>query len=373
MAEKKYRILEVCVDLDGGGIDRYLYNYCTRINEIQFDFAAVDNKHGILEERIKNHGCLIFKVPRLSNGFIQNYNALKTIMKQHHYDAVHVHLGFYGFIALKAAKECGIKTRIVHAHIAFVPETIKDKIIRKVLTAFTKYYATNLAACGIDSAKWVWGEKNYVNGKVIIHNNAIDTSIYQYSEKKRIEVRRKLGISDNTIIVGHVGRLCEQKNQKRLIEIFDEFVKCTADSKLLLIGYKELNYDISSLISHYKLNDKVLVLGVRNDVPELLNAMDVFVFPSKFEGLPFTLIETQCNGLYSLSSDSVSKFAKVSTCVDFLSLSATNREWALKALVLSGMKHNAYAIDSVRSEGYDLDIESYRLKEYYISLITKNG
>ena len=373
--EKKYSILQVCVDLDGGGIDRYLYNYCTIIQDIHFDFAAIDNKNGILEKPLTQYGYNIYKIPRITQGFIQNYKAFKRVMSSHHYDAVHVHLGFYGFLALLAAKKCGIKTRIVHAHIAFVPENYKEKMIRKILTFVTKRLATNMAACGIDAAKWVWGENSYKEGKVIVHNNAINTNLYKFNNDQRIATRKSLGISDETLLVGHIGRLCDQKNQKRLIEIFYEISKEVDNSKLILLGFKESSYsaDLEVLIKKYSLQDKVFVLGVRDDVHILLNAMDVFVFPSKFEGLPFTLIETQCNGLYSLSSSAVSKYVKVSDCLDFLSLNENNKTWAEKAISLSRKGHCENAIKQVVSAGYDLEVEASKLKTYYLSLIKKNA
>lgn len=368
-----YSILQVCVDLDGGGIDRYLYNYCTRINDIHFDFAAIDNKNGILEEPLKQHGFKIYKIPRINKGILNNYRALKNIMQNNHYVAVHVHLGFYGFLALLAAKKCGIKTRIAHAHIAFVPEKFKEHILRKILTCITKYYATNLAACGIDAAKWVWGKNTYEKGKVIIHNNAIDTNIYKFNKEIRTKIRKELGISSNTLLIGHVGRLCEQKNQKRLIEIYSEIEKQIPDSKLILLGYKETNYNIETLINKYKLQDKVMVMGVRNDVPMLLNSMDAFVFPSKFEGLPFTLIETQCNGLPAISSSAVSSYVKVSQCIEFLPLSESNEKWAEKTIEIAKQNHNIKAIDDVIKGGYDLDTEAKKLKNYYFELIQTNA
>lgn len=371
--EQNYSVLQVCVDLDGGGIDRYLYNYCTRISGIHFDFAAIDNKNGILEEPLKRRGFNIYKVPRISNGIKQNYLTIKSIMKQRHYDAVHVHLGFFGFLALMAAKRSGIKTRIAHAHIAFVPESIKDKIIRKVLTLFTRFYATNLAACGIDAAKWVWGKTLYEKGKVIIHNNAIDTHLYEFDIEARAISRKEFNIQDNTLLVGHVGRLCEQKNQKRLIEIFSEIVKRVPNSRLLLIGFVETGYDIDSLITKNNLQNKVIIAGVRDDVPKLLNAIDVFIFPSKFEGLPFTLIETQCNGLYAICSSATSSYVKVSSCVDFLSLSDENAIWADRAILKATGRHHIDVVKDVINAGYDLDTEAKKLKEYYIKLITTNA
>lgn len=360
----------MCVDLDGGGIDRYLYNYCSRIDGIEFDFAIVDSKKdGILEPALREMGCEIFRVPRITDGIKANYRALKEIMTAKQYDAVHVHLGYKSFVALKCAKDCGIKTRIVHAHIANVPESRKEKAIRTVSTRITKFYATDLAACGIEAAKWVWGKREYEKNRVTVHNNAIETEKYVYSEENRKRHRAELGISEGTLAVGHVGRLCDQKNQLRLLDIYNEIHKVRPDSCLLLVGRGEQDNEVSTKAAQLGLADSVKLLGVRDDIPSLLSAMDVFVFPSKYEGLPFTLIETQCNGLPAVSSDAVTLQVKVSDRIEFLPLAESDDTWCAAALKSADAGRRSEARDDVVRAGYDIVVESKKLKKYYTELI----
>lgn len=363
------RILEVCVDLDGGGIDRYLLNYCSRIPEIQFDFAVVDNKIGILEPQLEALGCHIYRVPRQSRGVRANYNAIKQILTQNTYDAVHVHLGYRGAVALWCAKRCGVKTRIVHAHIAAEPESTKQRVIRKGFTFLVKRLATHLAACGVDAAKWVWGKKPYAQGKVTIHNNAIATAKYAYSKENRAVARVNLGIGENTLVVGHVGRLCAQKNQLRLLDIFGEMHRLCPDSVLLLVGRGELDEPIRRKAEQMGLVDAVRLLGVRDDVPQLLSAFDTFVFPSTHEGLPFTLIETQCNGLPAVSADTVTPLVKLGEDVQFLSLSQSDTVWAQAALTAAERGHDPDGARRVADAGYDIDREAVRLRDYYADAI----
>ena len=363
------RILEVCVDLDGGGIDRYLLNYCSRIPEIQFDFAVVDNKIGILEPQLEALGCHIYRVPRQSHGVRANYNAIKKILTDNRYDAVHVHLGYRGAVALWCAKRCGVKTRIVHAHIAAEPESTKQRMIRKVFTALVKGLATHLAACGVDAAKWVWGSRTYTKGKVTIHNNAIETSKYAYSVETRTAVRADLGLGDDTLVVGHVGRLSAQKNQLRLLDIFGEIHRMRPDSVLLLVGRGELDDDIRRKVEEMGLSDAVRLLGVRDDVPRLLSAFDIFVFPSTHEGLPFTLIETQCNGLPAVSADTVTPLVKLGDDVEFLSLAQSDKIWAQVAIAAAERGHDSSGSRRVADAGYDIDREAARLRDYYTKTI----
>ncbi len=360
------RILEVCVDLDGGGIDRYLLNYCSRIPDIQFDFAIVDHKkRGILEPELEALGCHIYRVPRQSAGVKANYQALKKILTDHHYDAVHVHLGYRGALALLCAKNCGIKTRIVHAHIAYETENFKQTCIRKVFTVLTKSLATHLAACGVDAGKWVWGKRAYNSGKVKIHNNAIDTGRFRFQPELRQVKRQELGLSENTLAVGHVGRLSLQKNQTRLLEIFAEVAKQVPDAKLFVVGRGDSEKQLWQQAEALGLQQQVVFLGIRSDVDQLLNAFDVFVFPSLFEGLPFTLIETQCNGLPAISADTVTPLVKVSDYVRFLPLSATDAAWAEQSLQEAQRGHGASAYEAVIAAGYDIDTEAAALADYY--------
>ena len=363
------RILEVCVDLDGGGIDRYLLNYCSRIPEIQFDFAVVDSKIGMLEPQIEALGCRIHRVPRQRSGLRANYNAIKKILTDTHYDAVHVHLGYRGAVALWCAKRCGVKTRIVHAHIAAEPESAKQRLVRKGFTVLVKKLATHLAACGVDAAKWVWGEKAYATGKVTIHNNAIETAKYAYSAEARASVRADLGIVADTLVVGHVGRLCAQKNQLRLLDIFDEIHRQRPDAVLLLVGRGDLDEEIQYKAEKLGLSNAVRLLGVRDDVPKLLSAFDAFVFPSTHEGLPFTLIETQCNGLPAVSADTVTPLVKLGEDVEFLSLEESDAVWAQAALAAAERGHNAAGSHIVGEAGYDIDREASRLRDYYLKAI----
>ena len=366
------KILQVCVDLDGGGIDRYLLNYCSRIDDIQFDFAVVDSKKGVLEPLLKELGCNIFRVPRQSDSISANYKAIKKIITENGYDAVHVHLGYKGAVALYCAKKCGIKTRIVHAHIAAEPENTKQKALRYLFTALTKLSATHLAACGVDAAKWVWGKSAFKKGKVIIHNNAIETEKYAYCERTRRDVRQELGIEDSTLVVGHVGRLCDQKNQLRLVDIFGKICARNEDSLLVLVGRGDSEDKIRQKIKKMGLQEKVHLMGVRKDVPRLLNAFDVFVFPSTHEGLPFTLIETQCNGLYALSSDAVTEQVRLGDCVEFLPLGVSDSVWAQKAIDISSKGRKADENKVVADAGYDLDVEAKKLREYYFSIVRAN-
>ena len=364
------KILEVCVDLDGGGIDRYLLNYCSRIKGIQFDFAIVDKgRVGMLEQPIRDMGSRIYRAPRQSLGVIRYCRSMKKIMSGSGYDAVHIHLGYKSLLPLLCARSCGIRTRIVHSHLAFVPESGIEHLIRSIMTPPVKRLATSLVACGIDSARWTWGERAYEKGLVTIHHNAIPTAAFRYSPTVREKLREELGIPSESLVFGHVGRLCDQKNQVRLIDIFSEIVKREENSFLMLIGSGDREKAVRERIDELHLAHKVFLLGTRNDVNDLLNTMDAFIFPSLYEGLPFTLIETQCNGLPAVSSDIVTPQVRVSDCLSFLPPDSSNALWAEKAIQIAKRGHDGQAWKAVQLAGYDIDVESEKLKAFYTACI----
>lgn len=371
---KRYKILQVCVDLDGGGVERYLFNYCTRIPNIHFDFVKVDRGiTGMLEPLFIENGSKIFSVPPQSKGFKANYRILKSIMKNEQYDAIHVHLGYMSFLALLCAKKSGIQTRIVHAHIANEPENMVMRIKRYIFTPLTKLLATNLAACGVDAAKWVWGKRRYESGDVKVINNAINTRKYSFDKELRTKIRKDFNITDSTLLFANVGRIGYQKNQLRLLEIFAEIKKLYSNSQLWLIGNREYSDEEWNMKKQsLGLQDEVKELGIRKDVPELLNAMDAFVFPSLFEGLPFTLVETQCNGLPSISSDTVTSLVKVSDILRFCSLESSNAEWATLSIKEAQRGHDSKSVQDIINGGYDIETEAKKLNSYYIKAISQN-
>ena len=359
------KILNITSDLDGGGVDRLLFDYCSQlINDIQFDFVVNKKREGMLEQPLKDLGCNIFHITQIRESFKKHNQQLEDILKANQYDIVHDHSGYKAWCNLRLAKRCGIKVCIAHAHQAFMTETFVQKNIRKISTVITKFYANELFACGSDAAKWMWGNKAFCNGKVYIMKNAICAEKFDYSFDMRKKLRNELNITDKYVI-GNVARLTFQKNQKFLVDIFAEIKKVRKDAVLMLVGRGDLENDIRQQVKKLGLSDSVFFMGVRNDVPYLLNAMDVFVLPSRFEGLPVTLIEIQANGLPAVISDVVTKEAVMSNEICFMSLSKTALEWAKK--ITEKTRTNSENI--VKGTSYDLNVAVKELRFKYFSML----
>ena len=359
------RILEITSDLDGGGVDRLLYDYCSRMAaDIQFDFVVTSKTEGILEKPLKELGCNIYRVPQIREGLKKHNKQLKKILTNNHYDVIHDHSGYKAWCNLRVAKKCGVRARIAHSHQAFMVETAKQKIMRLLSTPITKMYSTEFFACGNDAAKWMWGKKAFNKGKVYIMKNAIHAESFNFSPEKRERIRNEYNISDK-FVIGNVARFSYQKNHEFLINVFAEVKKLRSDAILMLIGRGELEDDAKAQARALGLQDSVIFMGVRNDVPDLVNAMDVFALPSRFEGLPVTLVEIQANGLPAVISENVTKEMAMSKDFTFISLSRPASDWA-KTIT---EKHRDDSKNLIRNTIYDLNVATNELRSKYLSMI----
>jgi glycosyltransferase involved in cell wall biosynthesis len=202
------------------------------------------------------------------------------------------------------------------------------------------------------AARYTFGNKEFNKGKVQLLNNGIDLNVYKYNLDQRNIIRKQFCIND-MFVIGHIGRFSRQKNHIFLIEIFREIVKKRNDAVLLLVGNGELEDSVRILIEQYNISSKVIFTGVRSDIPALLSAMDVFVFPSLYEGMPNTVIEAQSVGLPCVISDSITEEARITDLITYVSLKKNAAEWA--DVILTQQKKNR---DKARRDivlaGYDI-------------------
>ena len=359
------KILYTLPALDGGGIDRLLYDYTIQFPQgIQCDFIVHTDYEGILEKDLKEKGYNIYHIPPLHTNRKKYFAGIKAILKNGNYDIIHVNQGYKGLFFLYYAKKNKIKVRITHSHMAHTPETKKDLFVRKIATCGAKRLATHLFACGNDAAKWMWGEKAFNSGKVYIMKNAIHAEQFSFSSEKREHLRREYNLTDK-FVIGNVARFSYQKNHEFLIKVFSEIKKVRDDAVLMLVGRGELEGEVKKQVQDLGLTDSVLFMGVRNDVPDLLNAMDVFVLPSRFEGLPVTLVEIQANGLPAVISANVTKEMALSDDFCFLSLSQSALEWAEVIL----KKNRTDSANLIQNTSYDLQIAIDDLRKKYLSIL----
>ncbi len=361
------RVLHVVTDMNRGGLETLLMNYYRHINraEIQFDFLVHRYNRTAYDDEIESLGGKIYRLPRLNPFSIIYKRSLAEFFKTHpEYQIVHAHLDCMSSVVLKAAKECGVGVRIAHSH-----SSSQDKNLKYPLKLFFRHfipkYATHLLACGELAGKWMFG-----NASFTILNNAIDSAKYTASPEKRKEMRNSLGIKENEFVLGHVGRFSPVKNHDFIIDILAALQK-EIKAKLILIGSGELKKTIVNKVKRSGLTDKVIFTGLRDDVPDLLQAMDAFVFPSIYEGFGIAVIEAQASGLLCFISDGVPVECNVTGLVHQMDLRAGASAWA--EAIISTMHDDIRR--SYRKEicdaGYDINDNSERLTIFYKSLMER--
>lgn len=364
------RVIHFLSDLDGGGVEKLLYDYCSSMkDEIYFDFVVNSTKEGMLEQPLRNLGFSVFRICQVRQSLIRNIKDIYIILKNKNYDIIQVHSGYKAIIPLFISYMLGINIRIAHSHQANVPEKIYTKILRKTITPFTKLFATHLFACGKDASIWMWGKRAEDLGKVYIMKNAVDTYKYRFSNKVRKFIREELKLEDK-FIIGNVARMSYQKNHEFLISVFLEIRNKIDNAVLVLIGRGELEEEIKKKVFDLGLLDSIIFLGIRDDIPRLLNAIDLFLLPSWFEGLPLSLVEVQSNGLQSIVSDNITREIEITDIIKYMKL---EKDLWMKEIVdieEIDYEREIYS-DIVKNNGYDIELASLKLIQKYKEILNR--
>ena len=354
------RILQVVTHMNRGGLETMLMNYYRYMDRsrVQFDFLTHRDYDGDYGEEIRQLGGKLYHMPVL-NPFSSSYRKTLGEFFDNHpeYKIVHVHQDCLSGVILHVAKQHGVPVRIAHSHGANQIRDIKYPI-KLVYRHFIARYATKLMACGEDAGKWM-----FCGAPFEILSNAIPAADYSFDgEKKRIQ-RDKWQIQPNELLLGHVGSFTVPKNHQFLLDVFHEIQKYIP-AKLLIVGDGNLRPAIEVKIRKLELEEKVILAGLRSDVPELLQAMDVFVFPSLYEGLPVTLVEVQASGLPCLISDKVPIECKITEAVQQIALTDSPAIWAERAIEAARMpRKNTYK--EIRAAGYAIVENANRLQKMY--------
>lgn len=364
------RILQVVTIMNRGGLETMLMNYYRAMDrsKIQFDFLVHRKEKGAYDDEIRSLGGNIYYLPPFSLKSVFSYiRKARQFFRNHpEYKIVHAHLDALSAFPLAAAKKENAPVRIAHSHNNNFSKDGKY-IFRKVAQSFIKNYATSLFACSVEAGQFMFGKKS--NFTVI--NNAIDTRQFAFSASTRTRVRKELGL-DNELVVGHIGRFMHQKNHPFLIDIFASLLKRRPDAKLLLVGNGELRQSIEQQISNYGISDSVILTGVRSDIPDLMQTMDVFVMPSLYEGLPVVSIEAQAAGLPCVFSDVITNELDVTGSCIFLPLSRSSDEWAASVIDMSCHHKRKKCIELVSNAGFDISTEARKLSNLYATLQRKS-
>ena len=367
MGKEPIRVLQIIGIVCGGGVEAVIMNYYRHIDrtKVQFDFVVDGYEKTILDDEIQALGGRVYHIEPYKRNIFRYMHQIYRIVRDHHYDIVHSNMNTLSVFSLFPAWLAGAHTRILHNHSTAVRSEGKRSVMKKILRPFAPLFANRYAACSRLAGDWMYGTEMMASGKVSIITNAIDLDDYAYSPEIRQQYRQELGVSDDTLVIGHVGRFMYQKNHAFLIEIFREVVKQHPQALLLLIGDGELRSDIEQKVQHNHLAEKVRFLGLRKDVKKLYNCMDMFVLPSWYEGLPVVSVEAQANGLPCLFSSQITDESKLTDTARFIELSAGSKKWADTLLAdLTG--RNQLAKKQLQKAGFDINKASVSLQNMYI-------
>ncbi|WP_230494884.1 glycosyltransferase family 1 protein [Pseudoneobacillus rhizosphaerae] len=330
--EKKFKILQVIGSLHIGGAENIAMNFSRYIDRSRFqcDYLVFTEDIGEYEKEAISLGSKVIHLDPPNKGYVNYYKNLKKILIDGKYDVVHSHTLLNNGLTLKVAYDSNIKKRISHSHSTNImgKKNFLYKVYAYLMKKLIVKYSTSLIACGTEAGSYLYGEKLFKE-KGILVNNGINIKDYVFNKEKRKIMRQKIGI-ENALVVGHVGRLTAVKNHDFLLDVFFHIHKLNRESILLLVGDGELRATIENKSKELGLEENVIVTGMRTDVPDLLQALDIIVFPSHFEGLPVTLIEAQASGVHSLVSDRVTSKVKATNLITFLPLEEKAEVWAGK-------------------------------------------
>lgn len=348
------------------GITNVIFNYLNAINdsEIIFDLLCINKPDSYFVKIIEDKGGRVYVVSRKATSIFSYWNNLRKIVKQNKYHAVHIHGNSHTLVLeLSSTRLGGCKVNMVHAHSSHCKYIVPHIILQPLFNILCSYRL----ACGEKAGRFMFGKQPF-----ILVNNGVDTNRYAFDGTRREEVRKHLHFKD-CVVIGHVGNFVSVKNHSFLVDVFELLYQSNTQYRLLLIGDGILREEIEEKVEQKGLADVVSFTGSISNVDDYLNAIDLIVMPSLFEGLPLSLVEQQTNGLQCVVSDTVSSEADLTGNICFLSLNTSADGWSTKVNELIDLKNrrrrSEKAIKQIENKGYSIQNEANKLKEYYYKTI----
>lgn len=323
------RVLEIAASLKIGGAEKIARDigYYGNSDFYQIDYIVFGDETGEYEEELLEKGCNIYHLPEPSSNYANYLKELYGLIKSNGYQVVHSHTMFNSGWAMLVSKICGVPIRISHSHsVDKQPDkTLIQKLYERIMQLIIVIFSTHYVGCGVKAGEILFGKNRY-HKKGVTVLNGIDTKKFAYNEASREEIRKKLELSD-AFVIGHMGHLATVKNQSFLISLMPEILKKNKNTKLLLLGEGEDRQKLEKQITELDLSSNVIMTGNVTDAYKHLSAMDVFVFPSLYEGMPLSVIEVQTNGLPCVMSDSVPRDVVLTDLIKRLSLKDSLDVW----------------------------------------------
>lgn len=367
------RILEIVNVMDRAGIETMLMNHYRAIDRsrVQLDFLVHRPWDGAYDEEIRGLGGHIYRAPRLYPQHCLAYRRfMRDFFAEHDYPVIHSHIDAMSAFPLATARAAGVPVRIAHSHNDSIDRDAKYPI-KLVARRRLPHVATHFWACSKAAGLFLFGEAHANDLHVV--RNAIDLDRFRYDSKARADVRHELGISESTLLIGHVGRFDKVKNHSFLLKLLDEARAEGIDVALTMVGDGALRKSLERQADAAGLGGYAHFLGLRDDVFRLMQAFDILVFPSLHEGIPLTLIEAQASGLPVLASDAVSKESLILPNCSRLSLSEPMTAWVAEMRKLALWGRDKDPVPAIAKAGYEIGESAQALMDSYLSLYEGTG
>lgn len=367
------RVLQVIGAMDRGGAETMIMNLYRNIDKskFQFDFMVHTTKKSAYDDEIRSLGGKIYHIPKFNGAnFLEYYLAWKNFYRSHdEHSIVHGHIGSSAALYLSFAKKHG-KIAVAHSHCTMLKKANIRDMLWKTYSYPTRFIADYFLACSEEAGIDRFGKRVMSGKNSFVLYNAIDTHKYIFSSADRDNIRDTLGLN-NKFVVGHIGRHTPQKNPIFLLKLFAEIYKAEPNARLLQVGQGELTNQMKEECDKLGIADKVIFTGSRDNIPDLLSAMDVFVFPSLWEGLGIVAIEAQASGLQTICSDVIPKEARITDLFHALSLNLPLDEWVRYILQFADGYERKDMHDRITEAGYDIHQTARWLEEFYNEIVQR--
>ncbi len=368
---EKIKILMVLGSTSMGGAQMFILNLLRNLNMKKFkvDFAVnFKEQGGGIETEIRQMGCEVYYLPYFKvYNYFQVIKEWRKFLTEHHYDIVHGHSTNSASVYLKVAKEMGCVT-IAHCHSAGFRGNLFARLMKKIFIRDVGKVADYWFACSAKAAEHLYGKgyNNYPQYYDI--PNAIDASQYLYSKETANKIREEIGVKGNEFLCGHVGSFSKPKNHIFLLAIFKEILDLNPKAKLVCCGAGGLLPEIKDKAAKMGISERIIFPGVVHNCNEYMMAMDVFVFPSLFEGFPFSVIEAQATGLPVVMSDVITTEVDITDNVLRCALNKSATEWAKKIVCLSEIKNRQTYNTAIANSKYNMSICAEMMEGLYVKM-----
>lgn len=373
--EKPLRVVQAC-DLQAGGISSMILAVCENLDRgaVNFDYLVYRDQEEFEDRRVQALGGrkLVASNTDAANKFekfIYKFFRTYRVLRQERAEIFHINASTpYDCLVGLAARLAGVRTVILHAHNSRPEKFGKGHLVfQNICRMFQPLCGDRYFACSNLANEFMYGSRR--RKKAVLVKNGIDTRRFQFDETVRREMRERYGLQD-ALVIGHIGRLCPQKNHSFLIQIFAELRKLRKDARLVLIGQGELERELMDQVERLELQDSILYIPVTSQPEQFYCMMDLFLLPSLYEGLPVVGVEAQASGLPCIFSDSITRELSITDRAHYLSLEQSPVEWAEQAVALAGeteTDRSVYAIQ-VRENGFEIRDTAKWLQSFYLSL-----